>query len=247
MWPPRSSTRSTVDRSTIVALPRILGGRYGLSSKEFDPPMVKAVFDELAAESPRWRFTVGITHLSLPLDETFATEPAGVRRAVFFGLGSDGTVSSNKASIKIIGQATELQGQGYFVYDSKKSGATTVSHLRFGPDTIRSTYQIRQAEFVAVHDPGLLDRLDVLERAAPGATVLVNLPGDLDGAWDRLPRRVQEALIAKDCRLFVIDADRIADRYGLGRRINTIMQTWLHCTHRSGSQIGMVSAMARFS
>jgi len=218
-----------VNRSTLAVLPRVIGGRYGLSSKEFDPPMVKAVFDELAAGSPRWRFTVGInddiTHLSLPVDDTFATEPAGVRRAVFFGLGADGTVSSNKASIKIIGETTALQGQGYFVYDSKKSGAATVSHLRFGPDTIRSTYQIRQAELVAVHDPGLLDRLDVLERAAPGATVLLNLPGDLDGAWDRLPRRVQEALIVKGCRLFVIDAERIADRFGLGRRINTIMQT----------------------
>jgi pyruvate-ferredoxin/flavodoxin oxidoreductase len=157
-----------VNRSTLAALPRIIGGRYGLASKEFDPPMVKAVLDELAAEAPRWRFTVGInddvTHLSLPVDDEFDTEPAGVRRAVFFGLGSDGTVSSNKASIKIIGETTELQGQGYFVYDSKKSGATTVSHLRFGPDTIRSTYQIRQAELVAVHDPGLLDRLDVLEQ-----------------------------------------------------------------------------------
>jgi pyruvate-ferredoxin/flavodoxin oxidoreductase len=215
--------------SAIPALPRIIGGRYGLSSKEFDPPMVRAVFDELAAASPRSRFTVGITddvtHLSLPVDETFDTEPDDVRRAVFFGLGSDGTVSSNKASIRIIGEATPLHCQGYFVYDSKKSGAATVSHLRFGPDRIRSTYQIDQADFVAVHDPGLLDRLDVLERAAPGATVLLNLPGDPDGAWDRLPRRVQEALIAKGCRLFVIDADQVADRFGLGRRINTIMQT----------------------
>jgi pyruvate-ferredoxin/flavodoxin oxidoreductase len=216
-------------RGDLPTLPRLIGGRYGLSSKEFSPPMVKAVFDELAARAPRSRFTVGITddvtHLSLPLDDTFDTEPAGVRRAVFFGLGSDGTVSSNKASIKIIGETTPLQCQGYFVLDSKKAGATTVSHLRFGPDTIRSTYQIRQAEFVAVHDPGLLDRLDVLAQAAPGATVLVNLPGGLDGAWDRLPRRFQEATIPKGCRLFVIDAFEVADRFGLGRRINTIMQT----------------------
>ncbi len=146
-------TASLVDalgRSAITALPRIIGGRYGLSSKELDPPMVKAVFDELAAESPRTRFTVGInddvTHLSLPVDETFTTEPDGVRRAVFFGLGSDGTVSSNKASIKIIGETTALQGQGYFELDSKKSGAMTVSHLRFGPGTIRSTYRIDHAE-----------------------------------------------------------------------------------------------------
>jgi pyruvate-ferredoxin/flavodoxin oxidoreductase len=218
-----------VGRAAIPSLPRIVGGRYGLSSKEFDPPMVKAVFDELAVEAPRTRFTVGInddvTHLSLPVDEGFSTEPEGVRRAVFYGLGSDGTVSSNKASIKIIGESTPLQCQGYFVLDSKKAGATTVSHLRFGPGTIRSTYQIRQAEFVAVHDPGLLDRLDVFDRAAPGATVLVNLPGDHHGAWDRLPDRVREALVAKRCRLFVIDAFAVADRFGLGRRINTIMQT----------------------
>jgi pyruvate-ferredoxin/flavodoxin oxidoreductase len=218
-----------LNRSTIATLPRIIGGRYGLSSKEFDPPMVKAIFDELSSESPRSRFTVGInddlTHLSLPVDDTFGTEPSETHRAVFFGLGSDGTVSSNKASIKIIGDSTPRHCQGYFVYDSKKSGATTVSHLRFGHETIRSTYQIRQAEFVAVHDPGLLDHLDVLERAAPGATVLMNLPGDVDGAWERLPRRVQEALIARGCRLFVIDAEELADRHGLGRRINTIMQT----------------------
>ena len=215
-------------RGALSTLPRIIGGRYGLSSKEFSPPMVKAVLDELVADAPRSRFTVGITddvtHLSLPLDDDFDTEVRGVRRAVFFGLGSDGTVSSNKASIRIIGETTPLSCQGYFVYDSKKSGAVTVSHLRFGPEAIRSTYQIRSAEFVAVHDSGLLDHLDVLERAAPGATVLVNLPATHDEAWDRLPRRVQEALIAKGCRLFVIDAYQIAERHGLGRRINTIMQ-----------------------
>ena len=218
-----------VARDARPELPRVIGGRYGLSSKEFDPPMARAVFDELAAESPRRRFTVGITddvtHLSLPVDPTFTTEPDDVRRAVFYGLGSDGTVSSNKASIKIIGDTTPLQGQGYFVLDSKKSGAMTVSHLRFGPSTIRSTYQIAQAGFVAVHDPGLLERIDVLERAAPGATVVINLPGEAEGAWDRLPRRVQEGLIAKGCRLFVIDAFAVAERFGLGRRINTVMQT----------------------
>ena len=216
-------------RGTLAALPRIVGGRYGLSSKEFSPPMVKAVLDELTADVPRSRFTVGITddvtHLSLPLDDDFTTEPDSVHRAVFFGLGSDGTVSSNKASIKIIGEHTPQSCQGYFVYDSKKSGAVTVSHLRFGPEPIRSTYEIRSAGFVAVHDPGLLDRLDVLERAAPGATVLLNLAAAPDEVWDRLPRRVQETLVAKGCRLFAIDADAVADRYGLGRRINTIMQT----------------------
>jgi pyruvate-ferredoxin/flavodoxin oxidoreductase len=218
-----------LNRGAIDRLPRIIGGRYGLSSKELDPPMVKAVLDELASAAPRSRFTVGInddvTHLSLPVDPSFRTEQEGIRQAIFFGLGSDGTVSSNKASIKIIGETTDLQCQGYFVYDSKKSGATTVSHLRFGPGTIRSTYQVREADFVAVHDPGLLDRLDVLERARDGATVLVNLPGSPTDAWDRLPRRVQEALITKRCRLHVIDAETVAGRYGLGRRINTIMQT----------------------
>ncbi|MDZ7673761.1 MAG: pyruvate:ferredoxin (flavodoxin) oxidoreductase [Acidimicrobiales bacterium] len=218
-----------VARSALPALPRIIGGRYGLSSKEFDPPMVKAVFDELGDESPRRRFTVGInddvTHLSLTVDETFTTESDDVRRAVFYGLGSDGTVSSNKASIKIIGDTTPLQGQGYFELDSKKAGAMTVSHLRFGPATIRSTYRIAQAGFVAVHDPGLLERVDVLQRAAHGATVVLNLPGATEGAWDRLPRRVQGGLIDKGCRLFVIDAFAVAERFGLGRRINTVMQT----------------------
>ena len=216
-------------RGALAGLPRIIGGRYGLSSKEFSPPMVKAVLDELTADAPRCRFTVGITddvtHLSLPIDDDFATEPARVRRAVFFGLGSDGTVSSNKASIKIIGEHTPMSCQGHFVFDSKKSGAVTVSHLRFGPEPIRSTYEIRSAGFVAVHDPGLLDHLDVLDRAAPGATVLLNLAATPDEVWARLPRRVQEALIVKGCRLFAIDAYQVADRYGLGRRINTIMQT----------------------
>ncbi len=218
-----------LNRGALDQLPRIIGGRYGLSSKELDPPMVEAVLDELASATPRTRFTVGInddvTHLSLPVDPSFRTEQPDTRQAIFFGLGSDGTVSSNKASIKIIGETTELQCQGFFVYDSKKSGATTVSHLRFGPGPIRSTYQIREADFVAVHDPGLLDRLDVLDRAREGATVLVNLPGSPTDSWDRLPRRVQEVLIAKECRLHVIDAEAVAARHGLGRRINTIMQT----------------------
>ncbi len=213
----------------LPGLPRIIGGRYGLSSKEFDPPMAKAVLDELAAPSPRRRFTIGVTddvtHLSLSVDPAFATEPDEVRQAVFYGLGSDGTVSSNKASIRIIGDTTPLQGQGYFELDSKKSGAMTVSHLRFGPTTIRSTYRIARAGYVAVHDPGLLERIDVLERAAPAATVVINLPGETEGAWDRLPRRVQEGLVAKGCRLFVIDAFALAERFGLGRRINTVMQT----------------------
>ena len=217
-----------VARDDRERLPRITGGRYGLGSKELTPPMVKAALDELDAERPRTRFTLGITDdvtgLSLPVEEDFDTEPAGVTRAVFFGLGSDGTVSSNKASIKIIGDATEFACQGYFVYDSKKAGATTVSHLRFGPAPIRSTYQIRRAGFVGVHDPGFLDRLDVLERAEQGATVLLNSTVPPDEVWASLPRDAQQTLVDRDCRLFVIDAYRLAEEHGLGRRINTIMQ-----------------------
>ena len=217
-----------VARGDRERLPRITGGRYGLGSKELTPPMVKAALDELDAERPRTRFTLGITDdvtgLSLPVDEDFDTEPAGVTRAVFFGLGSDGTVSSNKSSIKIIGDATEFACQGYFVYDSKKAGATTVSHLRFGPAPIRSTYQIRRAGFVGVHDPGFLDRLDVLERAEQGATVLLNSTVPPDEVWASLPRDAQQTLVDRDCRLFVIDAYRLAEEHGLGRRINTIMQ-----------------------
>jgi pyruvate-ferredoxin/flavodoxin oxidoreductase len=216
-------------RGAIGALPRIIGGRYGLSSKDLDPPMVAAVFAELVRHEPRTRFTVGInddvTHLSLATDDSLHTEPEGVTRALFFGLGSDGTVSSNKASIRIIGDNTALQCQGHFVLDSKKSGATTVSHLRFGPEPIRSTYLIRRAEFVAVHDPGLLERLEVLERAAPNSTVLCNLAGGPEAVWEQLPRRIQETLVDRGCRLFAIDAFAIAERFGLGRRINTVMQT----------------------
>ena len=219
----------------LAAMPRVIGGRYGLSSKEFSPAMARAVFDELATASHdargarRTRFTVGInddvTRLSLPYDESFSTESPAVRRAIFYGLGSDGTVSANKASIKIIAEHTGLAGQGHFVYDSKKSGSMTVSHLRFGPPPIRSTYEIQAAGFVAVHDAGLLERIDVLERAAPGATVLLNLPGDPTTAWDRLPARVQHGLLDGGCRCFVVDAYEVAARHSMGRRINTIMQT----------------------
>ncbi len=212
-----------------AALPRLIGGRYGLSSKEFTPAMVRAVFAELAADAPRRRFTVGITddvtHLSLAVDATFAVEAADTTRAVFYGLGSDGTVSSNKATIKIIGDATDLFAQGHFVYDSKKSGATTVSYLRFGPHPIRSTYLIGQAGFVAVHDATFLDRLDVLDVAAPGAVVLVNTRAPAAAVWSSLPYEAQEQLVTRRCRLYAIDAQQIADAHGLGRRINTIMQT----------------------
>ncbi|WLD12837.1 pyruvate:ferredoxin (flavodoxin) oxidoreductase [Planctellipticum variicoloris] len=215
-------------RGLLPRLPRVIGGRYGLSSKEFTPAMVKAVFDELQRSTPKPRFTVGIrddvTHLSLDVAEELDIEPGDVVRAVFYGLGADGTVSSNKASIKIIGEQTEQYAQGHFVYDSKKAGSTTVSHLRFGPRPIRSSYQISRAAFIAIHDPGFLDRLDVLERAGDGSIVLLNSSTPAEQVWESLPREAQETLLARHCRLFAIDAYRIAEEAGLGRRINTVMQ-----------------------
>ena len=209
-------------------LPRLLGGRYGLASKEFTPAMVKAVFDNMGAAPPRHRFTVGIrddvSGSSLPVDHDFDIEPDDVRRALFFGLGSDGTVSANKASIKIIGEETPLFAQGHFEYDSRKSGATTISHLRFGPRPVRSTYRVRRAHFIAVHDPEFLERRDVLAAALPGAIVLVNTPVPPDRFWDALPREAQEQLIANRCRLFIIDGYAVAEGAGLGRRVNTVMQ-----------------------
>ena len=213
--------RPTLDR-------RVIHGRYGLASKEFTPAMVKAVFDELAAPRPRGEFTVGIvddvTHLSLPVDAALDIEPGDVTRAVFFGLGADGTVGANKNSIKIIGEQTSLWPQGYFVYDSKKSGAVTVSHLRFGPRPIRSSYLIRRAHFVACHQYGLLEKLPVLDYAADGATFLLNAPFTKDEIWDQLPREMQEQIREKHLRFYVIDGHRVASNAGLGGRINTIMQ-----------------------
>ncbi|MBL8682627.1 MAG: pyruvate:ferredoxin (flavodoxin) oxidoreductase [Myxococcales bacterium] len=220
-------------KTTLQRMPKVLAGRYGLGSREFTPPMAKAVFDELARAiegdaDAKVRFTVGVrddvTRLSLAEDREFSVEDESVVRAVFYGLGSDGTVSSNKASLKILGEDGDRFVQGHFVYDSKKSGTTTVSHLRFGARPIRSTYEIQRAKFVAVHDPGLLDRRDVLSRADQGATVLLNLPGDAASAWDRLPREAQSALVEKRCELYVIDANRVAEEAGLGKRINTVMQ-----------------------
>jgi pyruvate-ferredoxin/flavodoxin oxidoreductase len=212
-------------------LPRVIGIRYGLSSKEFTPAMVKAVFDELAVPAERTsrsRFTVGIvddvTHLSLPYDPTFDIEPDDVVRAIFYGLGADGTVSANKQSIKIIGEHTPLFAQGHFTYDSKKSGSTTTSYLRFGPRPIRSTYLIARANFVAIHDPGFLEKYDVFERAAPNATVLVNTPVPAEAFFHRLPEEAQRALIDRRCRVFIIDANTVAQKAGLGRRVNTVMQ-----------------------
>ncbi|MEP0845427.1 MAG: pyruvate:ferredoxin (flavodoxin) oxidoreductase [Phycisphaerae bacterium] len=209
--------------------PRVVGGRYGLSSKEFTPAMVKAVFDNLAAAKPRNHFTVGIqedvTNSSLDYDPSFTTEPDDVVRCVFYGLGSDGTVGANKNSIKIIGEGTDFFGQGYFVYDSKKAGSVTVSHLRFGPRPIRSSYLVSSANFVGCHQWVFLERYDMLSAAVPGAVFLLNSVYSKDEVWDHLPQRVQEQIIAKKLRFFVIDAYAVAAKTGMGVRINTIMQT----------------------
>jgi pyruvate-ferredoxin/flavodoxin oxidoreductase len=208
--------------------PVVIGGRYGLASKEFTPAMVKAVFDELAKDRPKRRFTVGINddvgHSSLTFDPSFDIEPRDTMRAVFFGLGSDGTVGANKNSLKIIAEHTGAHAQGYFVYDSRKAGAVTVSHLRFSPQPIRAPYLVHDAGFVACHHPPLLERSDVLELAAPGAMVLLNAAGTPEEVWNRLPREVQDLIIERRLRPYTIDASRVAREAGLGRRINTIMQ-----------------------
>ena len=217
------------DTPPFAAMPRIIGGRYGLSSKELTPSMVKPVFEELQAARPKRHFTVGIyddvTHLSLPIDHDFRLErPAGEVQAAFFGLGSDGTVGANKASIKIIGESTDLYAQGYYVLDSKKSGSVTVSHLRFGPRPIRSTYLIEEADFVACHQFGLLGRMKVLETAKHGATFLLNAPYGPNEVWEHLPGGVQQLLIDKQIDFWVIDAFAVAAEAGMGNRINTVMQ-----------------------
>ncbi|MGA8069442.1 MAG: 2-oxoacid:acceptor oxidoreductase family protein, partial [Terriglobales bacterium] len=208
--------------------PDTIGGRYGLSSKEFTPAMVKAVYDNLAAAKPKDHFTVGIqddvTHTSLNYDSDFSIEPENVVRAMFYGLGADGTVGANKNSIKIIGENTDNYGQGYFVYDSKKSGAMTVSHLRFGPQPIRSSYLITKANFVACHQWIFLERYDMLSALVPGGVFLLNSPFNKDEVWDRLPREVQTQLIAKKARFFIIDAYQVARDTGMGSRMNTILQ-----------------------
>ena len=207
---------------------RVVGGRYGLSSKEFTPAMIHAVFDNLAETRPRNHFTIGIrddvSGTSLDYEPAFSVEKDDVFRAVFYGLGSDGTVGANKDSIKIIGEKTGLFAQAYFVYDSKKAGAMTVSHLRFGPQPIRSTYLISQANFVGCHQPCFLERFDVLERAAPDGTFLLNTPFPPDRVWERLPERVQRAIHDRRLRFFIIDASAVARACGMGGRINTIMQ-----------------------
>jgi len=211
------------------AMPRVTGGRYGLSSKEFTAAMVKGVYDELSKAKLKNHFTIGInddvTHSSLDYDPTFTTEPNDVVRAMFYGLGADGTVGANKNSIKIIGEETDNYAQGYFVYDSKKSGSMTVSHLRFGPRPIHSTYLIDKANFVACHNFTFLEKMDMLKNAVRGAVFLLNAPYGPEEVWDKLPRLVQEQILAKGLKLFVIDGYKVAGDLGMGQRINTIMQT----------------------
>ena len=208
---------------------KVIGGRYGLASKEFTPAMVKAVYDELLKKSPKNHFTVGInddvTHTSLAYDPAFSTEEPGTVRALFYGLGADGTVGANKNSIKIIGEETDNYAQGYFVYDSKKSGAITTSHLRFGPHAIRSSYLISQANFVACHQFSFLERLDVLKAAEPGATFLLNSPFGPEEVWNHLPKLAQQQILDKKLKFYVIDGYEVAKATGMGGRINTIMQT----------------------
>jgi pyruvate-ferredoxin/flavodoxin oxidoreductase len=213
-------------------MPLVIGGRYGLSSKEFTPGMIVSVFQQLDAEQPKNHFTIGIhddlSHTSLEWDDSFRTAAHDETfQAVFYGLGSDGTVSANKNSIKIIGESTDLHAQGYFVYDSKKSGAVTISHLRFGPNQIRSSYLIsdNDANFVACHQPTFLEKYNVLAYASPGAVFLLNSPAGPDAVWDTLPSNIQQEIIDKQISLYTIDAYDVAQRSGMGKRINTIMQT----------------------
>ena len=220
---------ASMNKTLGFPMPRVIGGRYGLSSKEFTPAMVKAVFDELAKPSPKNRFTIGIiddlTHTSLEWDETFTLPSEGTFEAIFYGLGSDGTVGANKNSIKIIGTETPSYAQGYFVYDSKKSGSMTISHLRFGPREIRKTYLIQKADFVACHQSVFMEKFDILSHAKEGAVFLLNSPFGPDELYRRLPRRVQEQLIEKKIRMFAIDGYRVAKENEMGNRINTVMQT----------------------
>jgi pyruvate-ferredoxin/flavodoxin oxidoreductase len=211
------------------SFPKVIGGRYGLSSKEFTPAMVKAVYDELSKDKSKNHFTVGInddvTNTSLDYDHSFSTEKSDVVRAMFYGLGADGTVGANKNSIKIIGTETKNFAQGYFVYDSKKSGSMTISHLRFGPRDIHSTYLIREANFIGCHQFFFLEKYDVLEAAVEGATFLLNSPYPLEETWEKIPKKVQQEIIDKKVKMYVIDAYSVAKETGMGARINTIMQT----------------------
>lgn len=211
------------------SMPKIVGGRYGLSSKEFTPSMVKAVFDELKKDEPKNHFTIGInddvTFTSLEYDHSFIIEGKDVFRGMFYGLGADGTVGANKNSIKIIGEETDNFAQGYFVYDSKKSGSTTISHLRFGKKPIHSTYLIQSANFVGCHQFTLLEKFDVLEKIVEGGTFLLNSPYGKDEVWDKLPKKVQQEIIDKKLKFYSIDGYEVANLTGMGARVNTIMQT----------------------
>ncbi|HRD08751.1 MAG TPA: 2-oxoacid:acceptor oxidoreductase family protein, partial [Saprospiraceae bacterium] len=213
----------------ISIMPKVIGGRYGLSSKEFTPAMVKAVFDNLTKEQPVHPFTVGIqddvNHTSLSYDISYHTDNENWTQAMFYGLGADGTVGANKNSIKIIGENTPLGAQGYFVYDSKKSGARTVSHLRFGPEAIKAPYLIRSANFIACHQFSFLEKVDVLANAGEGAVFLLNSAHSIDQVWDFLPFNVQKKIVDLKMRFFVIDANKVAQLTGMAGRINTIMQT----------------------
>jgi len=219
----------TANEKKFTSTPKVIGGRYGLSSKEFTPAMIKGIFDEMKKENPKNHFTIGIhddvTNTSLSYDDRFIIEDKDGVRAIFYGLGSDGTVSANKNSIKIIGENTPNYAQGYFVYDSKKSGSITVSHLRFGPKQIHSTYLVSQANFVGCHAFGFLEKYDVLAKLEEGGVFLLNSPYPETEIWDKLPRETQQTIIDRKIEFYVIDAYKVAKDSGLGRRINTIMQT----------------------
>jgi pyruvate-ferredoxin/flavodoxin oxidoreductase len=213
----------------LAGVPQVIGGRYGLSSKEFTPSMARAALEEVAKKAPKRHFTVGIiddvTNTSLVYDEDWVPRPKGEVRAIFFGLGSDGTVGANKNSVKIIGESTPMYAQGYFVYDSKKSGAMTVSHLRFGPNEIEASFLIDKASFVACHQFGLLEQVDMLGKAERGGTFLLNSPYGPDEVWDQLPVEVQQQIIDRKLRFFVVDGYSVANEAGLGGRVNTVLQT----------------------
>jgi len=218
-----------VQSGKLNSMPMVTGGRYGLSSKEFTPAMVKGVFDELKKGKPKNNFTVGIeddvTQTHIPYDASFALDESQWNQALFFGLGADGTVGANKNSIKIIGENTPLYAQGFFVYDSKKSGSQTVSHLRFGPKPIRAPYLIGKADFIACHKFNFVEKADILSTAKKGATFLLNTPYGPESVWDHLPKKIQSAILEKKIRFFVIDATKVAQETGMGTMINTIMQT----------------------
>lgn len=224
----KAAIYEALDTGLLAEAPMVIGGRYGLGSKEFNPGMAKAVFDNLAAATPKNHFTIGIfddvTHTSLEWDDNWSSEPEGVHTAMFWGLGSDGTVGANKNTIKIIGKATDYYTQGYFVYDSKKAGSRTISHLRFSKKPIRSTYLIKETNFLACHNFSFLERYELLSALKPGGTFLLNSPYGADEVWDHLPREVQQAIIEKQAKFYVIDALKIAKSLGLGGRINTTMQ-----------------------